>query len=276
VPLQVLLEITKGEYMSDQVLIVDADIPIFRSAAKAQSTMVIGGVAMSCAQLAEQEYLLDGYIEMLKDKSGIEDVVMAVTCREGNFRKEVYPDYKATRNYTPKPVGYWQLLEYVEEQYGTISKRFLEADDVLGILGSQGVYKGKEVVTISDDKDLLTIPGKYLDTKDGFKIKTISHIEADRFFFMQAVAGDATDNYKGCPGIGMKRAGLLLDKADDSWNGEFEVDRLRLWWDAIVAAFEKAGLGEEEAILNAQMARILRVTDWDKNKQEVILWKPDF
>jgi hypothetical protein len=74
----------------------------------------------------------------------------------------------------------------------------------------------------------------------------------------------------------MKRAGLLLDKADDSWNGEFEVDRLRLWWDAIVAAFEKAGLGEEEAILNAQMARILRVTDWDKNKQEVILWKPDF
>lgn len=259
---------------NNQVLILDADIPLFRSASKAQSSMVIDGIVFSFAQTVDQERMYDSYIEMIREKTGIKDVVMAITDRSGNFRKEIYPEYKAQRTYQPKPIGYKELLAYIEEEYGTISSPMIEADDVLGILGSQGRFKGKEVVILSDDKDLLTIPCKYVDTKDDFKIKQQSKLDADRFWMLQALMGDATDNYKGCPKYGPKTAEKLLQKIEDAYEGDDPEELFNLWWDAVVAAFIKAGLTEEEALVQARLARILRVEDWDKKNQQVKLWKP--
>ena len=97
--------------MTERVLILDADIPLFRSSAKAQSSMVVDGVVFSIAQTAEQEFMFDSYVNQIREATKIDEVIMAVTARDGNFRKLVLPSYKATRAYTPKPVGYPQLLE---------------------------------------------------------------------------------------------------------------------------------------------------------------------
>lgn len=83
--------------------------------------------------------------------------------------------------------------------------------------------------------------------------------EADYQFLYQTLVGDATDNYKGCPKIGEVGAKRILDK-DCSW-------------DAVVAAYEKAGLSEEEALTQARVARILRYEDVGKDFKP-ILWTP--
>jgi DNA polymerase-1 len=45
-------------------------------------------------------------------------------------------------------------------------------------------------------------------------------------------------------------------------------------WAAVVAAYEKAGLTEQDALTQARLARILRYSDWDNEKKEPILWTP--
>jgi DNA polymerase-1 len=44
-------------------------------------------------------------------------------------------------------------------------------------------------------------------------------------------------------------------------------------WQAIVTTYEKAGLTEDDAIIQARCARILRYEDID-NEGEIILWTP--
>ena len=45
-------------------------------------------------------------------------------------------------------------------------------------------------------------------------------------------------------------------------------------WPVVTGAFEKAGLGEAEALTQARLARILRAEDWDFDNREVKLWTP--
>lgn len=258
----------------NQVLIIDGDIPIFRAAATAEITLEADGVIYRAAQRAVQEQILEESIAKIQEETGIDEVVMALSSSEGNFRKELYDDYKGNRKGKSKPVGYYKLLEYVEDTFDTLEFPKLEGDDLLGILGSHGTYKGKEVVILSWDKDLATIPGKYIDG-DTMELKEQSQYEADRFFMYQAITGDTTDNFKGCKGIGGVRAERLLQKIEDA-NPEAELLELRtLWWNAILEAYLKAGQTREDAILNARMARILTNKNWDAENQEVVLWTPE-
>jgi DNA polymerase-1 len=78
--------------------------------------------------------------------------------------------------------------------------------------------------------------------------------------------GDPADGYKGIPGVGLKRAAKILDQAEDGEPQEF--------WSLIVEAYEARGLTEDDAILNARMARILRWEDYDYDNKEVKLWTP--
>jgi DNA polymerase-1 len=75
------------------------------------------------------------------------------------------------------------------------------------------------------------------------------------------MAGDQTDGYAGVPGIGIKRAIALFEK--DGYN-----------WDTVVKAFAEKDLGEDVALMNARLAKILQVTDYDFTNQEPRLWNP--
>ena len=44
-------------------------------------------------------------------------------------------------------------------------------------------------------------------------------------------------------------------------------------WDLVKKSFEKCGMTEEDALLNARMARILRFEDYDFKNKEAILWQ---
>lgn len=133
-------------------------------------------------------------------------------------------------------------------------KPTLEADDVMGILSTKS--PGKFAIW-TDDKDLQTIPGELW--LKGEKMD-VTEVEADYFHMYQTLVGDTVDNYGGCPSVGAITAERLLAEG--------------IWWPAILAAYKAKGLTEDDALVQARCARILRAEDYDFNKKEPILWTP--
>ena len=130
----------------------------------------------------------------------------------------------------------------------------LEADDAMGIYATQ--FPGNTIV--SPDKDMRQIPGKLFNLEDTI---TITPEEGARWHLIQTLAGDQTDGYSGVPGIGVKRAATLFDKEGYGWA-------------TVVKAFEDKGLTEEDALLNARLARILTIDDYDTKSKTPLLWTP--
>jgi len=178
------------------------------------------------------------------------------------FRKGLYPDYKMNRSSKRKPIGMAPFREWIEEDFKdkVVIRPGLEADDVLGIMQTNpnSPYEG---IIWSVDKDMKTIPG--LTWIEGNDPELITDAVADHYMFTQALTGDQVDNYPGIPGIGPKKAEKLLEG----------VARVNLW-EKVKQAFIANGLTEEDALTQVRLARILRFDDWNKDKQEVILWTP--
>ena len=110
-----------------------------------------------------------------------------------NFRNELSDVYKANRSDSAKPVHLEALREYAINTLDAIVSENEEADDLLGI---HAVQDGWGIATL--DKDLHCVPGWHYVWKG--KREGVFHItqeEADRFFYIQMLTGDATDNIPG-------------------------------------------------------------------------------
>lgn len=176
-----------------------------------------------------------------------------------NFRKMILPTYKANRVNKRKPVCYRGLIAYINENYAVCQKPGLEADDCIGVLATMQKHKGNAII-ISGDKDMKCIPAHFYNyMQDEFK--TIHEEEADYWHLYQTLVGDATDNYSGCPSIGAKTAEKILKEQGAAW-------------ETVKVQFEKKKLSEEDALIQARVARILRASDYNFKTKEVILWCP--
>lgn len=235
------------------LLLIDGDIIAFKACASAE-TPVNWGDGLWTLHCFEQDVALrlDEQIDKLVNEAPVQDCIVALSDKE-NYRKELAPYYKANRKTTRKPMLLQWAREYMQSKYNTIIYRRLEADDVLGILGTANT----DTIIWSEDKDLLTIPAKHWLNGE---VVEISEAKADYNFYHQTLTGDSTDNYKGCPKIGGVTANKLLD-VDCSW-------------DTVVNTFAKQGLGEAVAIEQARLARILRNGEYDTDTGEVKLWTP--
>jgi DNA polymerase-1 len=103
------------------------------------------------------------------------------------------------------------------------------------------------------------IPGELYDFTQ--EVSTITPEMGKRWHLIQTMAGDQTDGYAGVPGIGIKRAVALLDEHGDNWK-------------TVVDAFAEKGLDESVALLNARLAKILQVEDYDFSTEQVRPWLP--
>ena len=136
----------------------------------------------------------------------------------------------------------------------------------MGILATWDKYKpNMHKVIVSEDKDLLTIGAPIFNPRTDEKIWTPTQQEAERFFMYQTLKGDITDGYSGLPSCGDVGANKILDKADEEGIP---------YWEAVVAAFKKKGLTEQDALIQARCARILRAEDYNFKDKEVKLWEP--
>ena len=234
------------------LLLIDGDIIAYKAAASAEVATNWGNGQWTLHSFEpDVEVRVEDQIHKLLE-APVQDCVIAFTDKK-NFRKDVAPYYKANRKDTRKPMLLDYAKKYMSLQYNTIMYRNLEADDVLGILGT----KNRDTIIWSEDKDLLTIPAKHWINGE---VVEITEAEANYQFLYQTLIGDSTDNYKGCPTIGPKTANKILSSG--------------CTWEAVVEAFKSKGLSEEVALENARLARILRDGEYNTETGEVKLWKP--
>jgi len=158
-----------------------------------------------------------------------------------NFRKHIYPEYKANRTAT-KPKHLQFLRDYLVESWqGTVAEK-MEADDYLGI--NQHEFS----IICSIDKDLLQVPGKHYN----FVKKEFYEVDEEtgfRNFYTQLLTGDTSDNIKGIAGIGPVKAKKALAEATN----EYEMF-------CIVRDMYK---NDEWMIMNGRCLHILRSLDDD-------------
>ena len=201
---------------------------------------------------------IERFIKRIKKRLGVTDLKFCFTSSP-NFRYSVMSTYKHNRKDKDKPTMLKELRDYVQRNYKVKNKPRLEADDVLGILATLSPEK---YIVCSIDKDLNQIAGEHYNWDKDIRYE-VTPEEGDFLFYKQILKGDSVDGYKGCPYIGEKKATKLLN----------ETPR-KDWWSAIVDAYANKDLTEEDAIQQAQVARILRAEDWDFETDTLRLWTP--
>ncbi len=143
-----------------------------------------------------------------------------------NYRNEIYPDYKANREETPEDlIPQFPLIREATKAFGIPALELdgFEADDLIASYAALAAAQGRKVTIVGSDKDLMQlvsdnvrlydpIKGKYLGRED-----VIEKFGAgpEKVTDIQALAGDASDNVPGVPGIGIKTAAQLIAEYGD-------------------------------------------------------------
>lgn len=258
-------------------VLIDGDILVYQVAAASERPAYDWGDGIyspATADLTEAIALLRNRILTIKNGCAADRVAIALKDKD-NFRKRVYPGYKANRNPAAVPMLRTPLMEWLrtEKAKSVWSRPGLEGDDVIGILATSDVIIPGEKYIWSIDKDVKQIPGKHLN--EDFQITEVFPEDGEFLFYQQTLTGDSTDNYPGCPGIGPKRAVRILEEA---WSHATEEQIERgpsvAYWPTVVDAYQRAGLSADVALTQARVARILRNTDYDFKERKPILWTP--
>lgn len=253
-----------------RVALIDGDLLLYREAAGCERHIQFTDDPENAMWVVEDfevarsraEQALDALLARVKAEHAI--VCLSCPSSEG-FRRQVLPTYKAKRS-PRKPEHLAALKDWMRSELTVYERPLLEADDLLGILAT-APHMLKEYtsrVIVSGDKDLLTIPGTLFNPDKGTVHKT-DEPTANLRFYTQVLTGDPVDGYTGIPGIGKVKAQHILATAMN--------DGVPLW-SAIVAAYEKHGLTEQDALVQARVARILRFGEFDFKTKQPILWSP--
>jgi DNA polymerase-1 len=246
--------------MSKTTLLIDADVLAFEASVIAECSVewkdelwtVHADMALAKARVVNR-------VEEFKEKLKSDNVVMCLSDR-ANFRRKLYPEYKSNRSKSRLPIILRQVKQWIIEELGGVMWANLEADDVISILATDKAMD-EETIIVSIDKDFKGVPGIYFDYNKG-EYHQPSEEEADNFHLIQTITGDATDGFKGVPKMGPVTANKLLDKEGYTW-------------ETVVKAYEKAGLTEQDALINAWMARLLRADNYCFRTNTIKrLWTP--
>ena len=236
-------------------LLIDADFIVYKCCAATEAEIDFGEDLIVVTSNFSEAY---GYVERelynIANDLGCYDDTILFFSDSSNFRKSLDPAYKGHRN-RKKPCGYKRVINKLKEEYNVVVMPTLEADDAIGIYAT----KEKGHIICSPDKDMRQIPGELFDLTN--EVVTITKEEGDTWHLIQTMAGDQTDGYSGVPGIGVKRAAALLAEHGSNWK-------------TVVDAFMEKDLDESVALLNARLAKILQVEDYDFTNQAVRPWSP--
>ena len=236
-------------------LLIDADFIVYKCCAAAEDEIDWGDdVVLVTSRFSEAYKAALHEIMKIRDEFGDFTEVILFFSHFDNFRKKIYPEYKGHRN-RKKPCGYKRVISALHDDYHVIIMPELEADDAMGIYATTH----PDCVIVSPDKDMRQIPGHLYD----FNTSTlITEEDGIHWHYIQTLAGDATDGYSGCPGIGVKRATTLFEKKGYNWN-------------TIKEAFAEKDLDEDVALMNARLAKILTKNYYDDKRRIPILWSPE-
>lgn len=240
-----------------KTLLVDGDMILYRACFAAEKEIKWDDDIFTIhSDFSDLKDCFTGLIDEISTNTGCFEVELGFSNKH-TFRHELNPEYKAHRKDKRSPLGINALREWASEAWTTHKWDRLEADDVLGILGSD---PANNYLIVSGDKDFKTVPCTWYNFMSEETL-VITEEDADYNHLIQTLSGDMTDGYRGVPGVGEKTAEKILSKGGASW-------------DTVKEAYEKAGMDESAALMNARMAYILRVGDYNSKTHKVKLWKP--
>lgn len=251
------------------IAILDGDLYVFKACSAVEEEVDWGdGLVTLYSYKDKALHAFDTQLTFIKNAfaeetlgESFDDIWVCFSGKGPRFRNNVFPDYKANRKECRKPLCYYDVVEHIKSTYNVFQEETLEGDDLLGLLATEPTDDRR--VMVSGDKDLLTIPAWFLNTTGGC-LHTPDPVRAEYNFMYQTLIGDQTDGYPGCPGIGPKKAEAFLK---DSKYGE-------TLWERVVNGYERYNLSENDAIIQARVARILRYGEYNWSTKQVTLWNP--
>lgn len=142
------------------------------------------------------------------------------------FRNDIYAAYKANRSDPPEDlIPQFNLVRNATRAFNLacIEMAGFEADDLIATYTRLAVEAGAFVTIISSDKDMMQLVSDKVSLFDVIKNRSIGPAQVvekfgvgpEKVVEVQALAGDATDNVPGVPGIGPKTAAQLIHEYGD-------------------------------------------------------------
>ena len=179
-------------------------------------------------------------VQSLAKSYKCEKIIITADQGSSEYRQYILPSYKQNRKekyaeQTPEEalafkeffLEYERALELLQEEYVLLRCPLVEADDIAAYVVK---YKTKfsigDIVLISSDRDwdLLIQEGvmrfSYVTRKEVTVDNWDEHypIPTDKYACFKCLTGDKGDNVPGVPGIGPKRATLLLEQYGSAYN----------------------------------------------------------
>jgi DNA polymerase-1 len=284
-----------------RAVIIDADTLIYQASYAVEENINWGdGLWTVHSDVESAKDYVNQIIHRIREELDADKVLLALSDYDNpNWRKHCYPAYKSNRpEEKRKPLVWTPLRAYMFDTFLARTKPTLEGDDALGILMTHpDILSGWEKVCVSIDKDMATIPGLHTNHVKAWAggqtvaeyMTEVTEAEADQNHLLQAIAGDTVDGYPGAPGWGMVRARRVLEAgrvlepythvisrgprlgvAEERW----EPGQSGTTWAITESIFQAAGKTPAFALAMAQVARILRWTDYDYERRKAIPWTP--
>ena len=153
-------------------------------------------------------------------------LAVALDRSEPTFRHDIFPEYKANRDETPEAIRYAipiikQPLELM--RIPVLELAGYEADDIIGTLARQAQKQQFETFMVTPDKDYAQLvdtttymlkPSRGGGDPELLDVQAICEQwnikEIHQVIDILGLAGDASDNIPGVPGIGPKTAQKLI------------------------------------------------------------------
>ncbi len=201
--------------MAKKLFLIDASSSIYRAFYALPPLMTASGVPTNATL---------GFVNMLQKvlrEQRPDYVVVVWDSRIAKRRKELYPEYKATRDAMPEAlVAQLPHIRSVVEAYGLASVEYEgeEADDVIATLTRKAEPENLEVSIVSTDRDLMQLVSQHVTLLDTMRDRTYGPKEVEerfgvppaRMLELRALTGDSSDNIPGVRGIGEKTAAKLI------------------------------------------------------------------
>ena len=231
----------------NKLVLVDADHIAFKAASSCEPTKLkperepeyaaLGRAADICNRIGDRTQGTEFRFYLGGDK---------------NFRKIIYPDYKANRADRERPLYLESARQYLVRKWGAIIlTEPYEVDDRVAIESTEN----PDAIIVSLDKDLKQLAATHYNFKtDIFEVVTEQMAAIN--FYTQMLVGDVSDNLAGIRGLGPVKAGRILSGCTP------EEAHLR-----VLGVYKEHG---QDFDLAYRLFRLLRsVEEWNEVKSEI-------
>ncbi len=201
-------------------------------------------------------------------------------------RHEEFAEYKATREKMPEDISISipiikQLIEIMNIPILFVDG--FEADDVIGTLSKKAEKEGFQVYMMTPDKDFGQLVSENIfiykparmgkmpeklgvaEVCDKYRIK-----RPEQLIDILGLWGDVSDNIPGVPGVGEKKASILVNEFDSVENLLQNTDKLKGKQKENIEQFA------DQALLSKKLARIILDVPIEFNEKELEKSNPDF